>query len=155
MKKLLAAAALAVLVSCGGRIGPRHSSSPNITYLSAVALNGAAATRTWQINDALGWATAVLFVEYTHANNGALTVTCTASDDANTTDFTLQTCTISGGACTLNDAGTYATGSLTGDKDYTFRVGLLGYDDVECVIAHGGAPDANDLVTVTGYLVTQ
>lgn len=121
--------------------------SAPVTELSAVAMNGAAGTRTFTFS-AVGYARTVFYVSFTHANSGTLTLTCTASPDGNTTDHTLTVCNTSAGTCTLVDAGIWVSPSLTGDKDYVIDAGVLGYRDVECVLVHGGSVAAADVVTL-------
>ena len=138
-----------------GHVPPGNNPTATI-HLNAVALNASAPDRTFTIDNPMGFATFTAFVDYTHANNGTLTLTCTASDDNNVTPFTLTTCVVASGICTLKDAGVYVTdGALTGDKQYVIPVGIRGYPSVECILDHGGAPNGSDLVTLTGFTITQ
>ena len=137
------------------------------TLLNDVALNGAAATRTFTIakptTNAPGTCALVdssgrsyrqlnLFLKFTHANNGTLSTSCTFSPDAGTNDYEPTTCDVSSGTCTLAFAGTWTTPSLSAAKKYTFPVTILGYSHIECVTTHGGAPNASDKLHVIGEL---
>jgi hypothetical protein len=141
------------------RVGhlPKGTDPAPTTGLSAVAMNGAAGNRTFELLNILGFAEAMIFVQFTHTNNGVLTLTCTGSNDGtNTIDFTPTVCNMSGGVCTLQTtAGVYRTNeALTGNTNYSFPIGLGGYRDMQCVLAHGGSPAAGDIVTLTYYLLT-
>lgn len=133
---------------------PTGSSSP-ITALSAVALNGAAATRTFSITNKLGFADIMLMAKYTWANNGTMTFVCTHSGDSNVTDYTPSVCTLAAGVCTMDWAGTWTTPTLTASKNFSLYIGMRGAKDVECVVTHNGTPGAGDLITVQYYAVTQ
>lgn len=127
------------------------------TLLNAVALNGAAATRTFNLPDgiAAAYGKLLLRVSFTHANDGTLTIKCVSPDDAaGTNDFDMTTCTTSAGACALNFVtGATTQNVLTGDKKFAVPLGIAGYDQIECSVTHNGAPAAGDIVTVTGWLV--
>lgn len=103
----------------------------------------------------MGYDLLVLTMHFTHANNGALTTTCTVSDDAGVTDAAPTTCATASGTCTLSFAGVFVTPSLTADKDYVIRADIGGYRHIECSTAHGGAPAAGDTLSVTGYLTVR
>jgi hypothetical protein len=103
-----------------------------------------------------GYAVMTLHISYTHANNGALTLTCTSIDNSGgTTEYTPTTCVSIAGTCNLQDAGIYVTAELTGNKNYVVPVGILGFHDMKCTLAHGGTPNASDTVTIDGWLVTE
>ena len=125
--------------------------------LNEVALNGAAGTRTFEVAKLGGWDVLRLDVQFTHNNNGALTVTCTglsarAADNStvNQVDTQRSVCSFSGAACTLALSTTWATASLSADTDYTFSIDVSADEELNCVIAHGGSADADDKVTITG-----
>lgn len=134
---------------------PANNRSPT-EYLNAVPLNSDSSLLTFRLDNPQGWSLLILHVDYTWANNGALTLTCQSTD---TSDFSklydLQVCDNSSGTCTLNDSGVWVTTSLTASKKFSFPIGILGYRNLQCSIAHGGSPAAGDIVTITGYLVTQ
>lgn len=121
--------------------------------LNDVALNAAAGSRTFEWAGVLGYETVVFLIDYTHANNGTLTLTCTVSDDANTTDYKPTTCEVSSGTCAVKTGGVFVTDSLSASLKYAVRMGIRGYKDLQCVIAHGGSPNASDTVTINGYVV--
>jgi hypothetical protein len=49
------------------------------------------------------------------------------------------------------DGGVWSK-AVSGDKVYTFRVGLRGYRAWSCSFTHDGTPDANDLLSVRAWL---
>lgn len=128
--------------------------------LNGVALNASEATRTFTIGGVAGYDILVISTQYTHANDGALTFTCTGKSagatDASVTkvDTTMTTCSTSSGTCTLNWSGVVVTPSLTADKDFNFVLGILGEQSIKCIISHGGSPGSGDLVTVTARACT-
>lgn len=140
----------------------KHAVSGLTTCLDDVALNGAAGTRTftWPCGtgggwpEALGYATLVMFVDFTHDNDGTLTLTCTVSDDG-AAQFDPTTCSTSGGTCTLNFGGVFVTSSLSADKKYAVRMGIRGFRKGQCVLAHGGSAGSSDKATVTSYLISE
>src|SRR3990167_8203452 len=92
---------LPLLLAPGVAMAQATSGLYNTCYagkkLSAVALDGAAATRTFSLAEPSarpapgsceprGYAGAVVTVKFTHTNNGTLTLTCTTSPDGGTTD---------------------------------------------------------------------
>jgi hypothetical protein len=152
---IVVGAVFAVRLASAETTGPRHQMSKPVVKLSAVALNAAAASRTFDLVTE-GWDIASIWIDYTHANNGALTLSCLGGHTASSTPaYTLTTCTMASGACTLNDGGTFATASLSAAKHYEVRFGVRGYAEIRCVIAHGGSPNASDLVTVTAVTVAE
>lgn len=161
MRRLLLTLAVLIASSAGHAKPEKHLATGLTTCLDDVALNGAASTRTftWPCapaghQDALGYATLVMFVDFTHDNDGTLTLTCTVSDDG-AAQFDPTTCSTSGGTCTLNFGGVFVTSSLTADKKYAVRMGIRGYRKGECVLAHGGSAGASDKATVTSYLIAE
>jgi hypothetical protein len=134
---------------------PPNNVGPN-EYLKNVALNAQSEFLEFRLMNPQGWSILILYVDYTHANNGTLTLTCTSSDKPDhSAEFTLQTCDNADGTCTLKDSGVWVTASLTASKKFSFPIGILGYRELKCSIAHGGTPSASDLVTITGYMVTK
>ena len=153
-------------------IGPKHATVPSRNgpkkVLDAVALNGAASTRTFTFGSvspavsgnhpAEGMATAIFWVDYTHANNGTLQFACTASHDDNATDYTVSTCSTASGKCTLNFPTSdivFETPTLSGDKDFVFRWTMRGYRDLECSVTHSGTPSASDVLTLHLGFITE
>ncbi len=163
MRKIALAFAVAlsfVAAAAAAKSQGTHTTAPTgaaLTLLDGVALNAAAGTRTfsWGNNRAIGYKNFVFWVEYTHANNGTLTLTCTHSHDENVSDYAPTTCASSGGTCTLSFGGVFVTPSLSADQNYKGRMGIDGARDFSCVIAHGGSPAAGDLVTIKGYLTAE
>lgn len=151
----------------GGPVKNKRVATSLLTCLDDVALNGAASTRTFvwpcvaesRYADALGYDTLVLHLYFTHGNNGALTLTCThqdgSDDDPETADQITPTVCTGSGSCTLTDSGTFTSASLSADWDRTIRLDVAGLKNGQCVIAHGGSPDASDKITIKGRLVTE
>lgn len=161
MKKYLLAMSFLVFVlpAYAQDTGGNRKVSQTVTGLDAVALNGAAATRTFVISTdsdqnsntgstANGYMAIHFWVDFTHANNGTLTLTCTVGPSSADNDYTPTTCTVASGTCTLNFGGVIVTPSLSADKKYEASMLILGNRDVSCVMAHGGTPAAGDIVTV-------
>lgn len=127
------------------------------TLLDSAALNGAASTLDFTV-DTNGASILSIDTQFTHANNGALTWTCTGLSAAETTASntrvatTLTTCSVSSGTCTLKNAGVFTTESQSADYDYNTLVGVVGQEQVTCTISHGGSPAAGDTVIVTARL---
>jgi hypothetical protein len=104
---------------------------------------------------ASGYSVMLLHIWYTHANNGALTLTCTSIDNSGgTKSYEPTTCQVVAGTCNLQFGGVYTTPSLSADKYFAVPVGILGYHDIACTLAHGGTPGANDTARIDGWLVT-
>jgi hypothetical protein len=137
--------------------GSKHLATGLVEVLSTTSLNAAASARTftWGKNAAIGYAYAIFWVEFTHANNGAITVDCTASNDKNATDYETGVCTMSGATCTLALDAQFVTATLTADTNYMFPWGILGARDFECVVSHDGTPAAGDTVRIQAQLIAQ
>ena len=158
MKKLLLV--LAICLTPGAAYAQRAWSTYSYTKpeaeLTAVDLSGLIGTRTFTVTGVGGWSNVGVWVDFTHANNGTLTLACTAGPEykdaggrvSTDTGYTLQGCTWALGICTQSDTSTFVTASLTGDKKYYISVPVLGADTVTCSITHGGVPTSSDLVTI-------
>jgi hypothetical protein len=141
----------------------KHMAWPLGTLLDDVALNAAAASRTFTVGPTIGpnnnqrlfgFSTVVLDVAYTYANTGTLTFTCTGTGlDSSTADKTLTTCTTASGTCTLNWAGSVVTPSLSASKKFVFPLGVGALQAITCVVAHSGTPSASDKITVVGTAI--
>jgi hypothetical protein len=133
----------------------KPSTAASTVFLDDVSLNGAAGTRTFQVNMVLGFDLLVLYLKYDHDSNaGTITTACTVSDDGNTDDYQPTTCDVASGTCTLSMAGTFVTASLSADTNFQIVLGITGSRDVECVVTHGGTPGADEKITVSGYATT-
>lgn len=100
-----------------------------------------------------GFAFVVVMIELTRSFATAITMTCTGSDDDNVTNYILQECDLAtAGTCDSKDA-TF-TKTVSGNKKWPWRVGTLGFKDVQCTFGHTAAV-AGDLLTVATRLVTQ
>lgn len=126
----------------------------NRTLLNAVALNAAAATRTFEVTEQemAGYSVLALFVKFARSAATDVQMSCTASDDAGTTDYTLHSCAVAAGVCTSSAASWKYTTSSTGN--WVWRVDTMGLPRVTCTFS-GTSGGANDLVTVTGYAIAQ
>lgn len=130
------------------------------TLLNAVALNGAPATRTFTVGPTLGadklwsYSTLVLRLDYTWANNGTISVTCTEGATGATATSSLTVCSsVISGECFLDYAGKETTPTLTASKKVTLKLGIAGSQALSCVVTHNGTPNGSDVATVTGVLL--
>jgi hypothetical protein len=158
---VFASLCIATTSLAGQQPGELCRSYPLGSLLTAVALNGAASTRTFVVGPTLGadslraFQKVVFDVEFTHANNGTITFTClgTATDTTANATRSISTCTLASGVCTLNWAGVIVTPSLTASKAWMHEQGTGGAGVLSCTVAHGGAPNGSDKVTVRGVAV--
>lgn len=95
----------------------------------------------------------IVLVELTDANSSItqLQMAATTSDDDNATDYTVQSCTTSSGACASDDAvwnqGDGSTGP--GTKNWSWRVDNEGLEDMEFTFSVASGTGASaDLLTV-------
>lgn len=98
-----------------------------------------------------------VYLSLTDANNSVTNIrmTCTASLDGNTTDFTMQSCTVASGVCTSDNAAWDRNPSaVASPKRWVWRVDIEGLEDIECTFAPTGGAAA-DLLTVTGQLAVK
>jgi hypothetical protein len=150
---VLAAAAAALIAAVGFAFAkptptyPGRHLKPLGTLISA---QGLAAPRALTVTNATH-NLLVLLINYTHNNNGNVTMTCTGSNDDNATDYALQSITVASGVGTSVDASW--SNAVTTDEDFVWRVDMTGLPDAECTIDHS-AGDASDIITVYGYLTT-
>ena len=131
-----------------------------VTALDSVALNAASTSLTFTshddggVGDTNGYLEVMFWVDYTHANNGALTLTCTAGPSSSDKDYEPTTCQVASGTCTLAFGGLLVTPSLSGDKKYAAGpLRIANHRAFSCIISHGGTPDAGDIVTVKYQLI--
>lgn len=131
----------------------KPSTAEPTTYLDTINLTS---DRSFQVDNLLGFDSLCMTVEFTHANNGVLTLTCTVNDDGFETSkrATPTTCALANGTCNIEWAGIFVTPSLTDDKTYKAVLGLNSDRGVECTIGHGGSPAAGDTVKITGFATT-
>lgn len=160
----LLAAVLAAAPAGAQVVGPVHMTVPQNgtgkVLINNVALNAAAASRTLTLSTAAGslpvrgYGVLVLSVKRTRNAGSDLTMTCTQSPDGGTTDFPLAECesAAASGVCTYYQQTWKDAGSVS--ANWTWRVDILGYSEVECVFASTSA-NGSDLLTVTGSVVTQ
>ena len=94
------------------------------------------------------WGLMVVYVQVTDANDSvtALNMTCTGSIDNNTTDYTMQDCTVSGGTATCVDLSwTKDPSGIASPKRWPWRVDVEGFEDVECTFTNTGGVAADKL----------
>lgn len=167
----------AIVAVTGVNVSAANRSLPIGALLSDVALNGAAATRTFYVGrrhdcginnscdptsatdnssgEAVSTFSAVrLELDYSHNNNGALTLTCTEGATRAAATGVPVTSTEASGTYTLAWSGVAVTPSLSGDKKFALVFNLRSAPVVKCVVSHGGAPDADDTITVKGWLLS-
>jgi len=130
------------------------------TLLSDVALNAVAATRTFTIGPALAngkkleqYDRLALHFVFTHANNGTISAVVTEGAAADSATGSLTRKSWSGSTATLSFNETYITESLSADKSFSVLIETGGARALQVVVAHGGAPNASDKITVTGELL--
>lgn len=145
---------------------PLQAQTKNRAYplgvkLNAVALNAAAASRTFTVGPAVGRDTLLdysklvveLFYDYS-AVAGTINLTCLTGQTVATAVYQMTTCSVTAGACTVNiGAGSFTTASLSADTYFSVRLGISGYKALSCTVTHGGGGGANDKITATAYLV--
>ena len=151
--------------------------TPVGTLLDDVALNGAAATRTFYVGRKVDCgrnnscdptsATAtptgdlvrdynklrlMLTFDYT-AQAGAITLTCTEGSTRTLATGVPSTATLSSGTYTLAWSGVVVTPSMSADTKWPVVINLNATEVVKCVVSHGGTPGATDKITVVGWLL--
>lgn len=152
--------------------------APGGALLDGVALNAGAASLTFYIGkgidcgrgnscdptsatdnstgeEVIGYTALRLEFDYTHANNGAITLTCTDGSTRADADHTITSSSLSSGTYTLDWSGVVSTASLTTDKDWSLVLNLNISPVLKCVLSHGGTPNASDLITVRGWLIAE
>lgn len=145
---------LAVMLSASAAMayGPTYQCGDLGTLLN----NTMASSRTLSIdtpNAQGGYGVLNLEIALTDANTSItrIDMTCTVSDDGNSTDYTAQDCT-AGATCTSTDSGIWQKAS-PGTKNWAWRVDMNGFPDIECVFSVGtGAGAAADTIVVKGRL---
>jgi hypothetical protein len=130
------------------------------TVLSAVALNGAASTRTFTVGPTVGgdnllqYKAIALDVDFTEVNAGAITITCKQGQTVLTATHSMGVCKIqTNGSCLLSMGGVVYTDTLSTSTNYSFVIGTNGAAAISCVVSHGGSPGATDLITIKGNLI--
>ena len=139
--------------------------------LDDVALNAAAGSRTFYVGprtmcdsatsatatctgDQLrGYAALRLELAFTHAANGAITLTCTEGATRATATFRPTTSTEASGTYTLAMSGVVSTASLSTSASWAIVANIRSADVIKCVASHGGTATANDKLTITGWLI--
>lgn len=128
------------------------------TLLNNIALDAAAGTRTFTVAEATlnkaGRGYSTLGLTFVHTNNTSTDIgwTCTCAGTKGGTEGTLQSCTVSSGVCTLNDASW--TKTVSGNKNFYVPMTITGCRPITCVVTSTGA-SSTDKLTLTGVLVAQ
>ena len=119
--------------------------------LSAVAANAVAATRTFTVTNTGGsGGMLILWANFTWSAASAVTMTCSASNDAGATLYALQDGATAAGVQTLTDA--VKSKAVTASKKWPMRFDILGFSFVSCVYAATGG-GASDLMTMRASVV--
>lgn len=121
-------------------------------------MDGAAGTRTFTFgtkscgDKTSSYSYLVIEMEFTHATNGNMILTCTNGQTTGTADKSPQVCgSITAGVCVAEDAAIVKKG-VTGDKNWSFRIGIKGYRAWSCIASHDGGPAAGDILTTYAYV---
>jgi YD repeat-containing protein len=124
------------------------------TLLDDIALNAAAGTRTFSINNPDGgYAIANLELARTRNAGTDMTMTCVATTGSGTPTAQRTTCTYDGaGTCASVTATMSSSTSVT--ETLAWVVGIHGWVTTNCVVASTSA-DGDDKLTVTGNMVAQ
>lgn len=158
IKRILAtlAVVLASQLSAAQSTGPKQICSPWVNGINAATME---ANRTFEVERRWSdgsYGLVVVLISLTDANTSItrFDMTVTASDDNNTTDYTIQSCTTSAGACTSDDAAWRK--ASPGSANWPWRVDVEGFEDYEFTFAVGtGTGAAADLLTVDYRLCTK
>jgi hypothetical protein len=113
-----------------------------------------AADRSFTISTsgARGYGLLTLYISLTWDAASAVALTCTGSNDGNTTDYALQSCSVASGACTSSDASW--SKAVTASKKWIWRVDVEGIEDIECTFTDTGG-GASDTLTVYGQFAVK
>jgi hypothetical protein len=160
--RTLLAAALALLVptlaAAAGTDAPYIDRCADIPASDLISAQTMESSRSFSYNrtNAQGFDTLTLWVQLTDADTSItrFDVTCTVSDDGNSTDYEPQECTSASGTYTCVDSGVWQKAS-PGTSKFPIRLDVSGFPDFECTFSVGaGAGAAADLLTVKGRLCT-
>jgi hypothetical protein len=123
--------------------------------LSAVALNGAAGTRTATLTLDKRFTRCTVVDDYTYSAATSVTITPTVSIDGGTTYGNITSESISSGAAEQSSYVVTETGTASWTQRHSYDV--EGCDKLKLVYAGGGTPGAGDLITAKAVcsLVTQ
>jgi len=142
----------------GQSVGPRHKVTELPTNLLTAAALDSSKSFDLPDNIAEGYAILVLYFEFTRVAATRVDVTCSAKrrktgGAPTTTLYVLQTCAVTAGVCTLDDAVGQKDVS-GGSANWPIRFDILGHININCTVTSviGGV---TDVVTVKGTLVTE
>lgn len=161
---LLFAIALLPQSALAQSIGPKQMCIQAINSSGSTALIDAAvmtSSPSFSINRPNldgGFDLFMLLIKLTDADTSItrFDLTCTASDDGNTTDYFIQDCTVAAGVATCVDAGVWRKAS-PGSKNWSYRLDVSGWPDIECTatVGTGAATATIDKLSVTGRFCTE
>jgi len=141
------------------RQGDTHGYGYPKTGLDAVAMNAVAGTRTFTIANIEGFADIVFWFDFTHTNDGIISLTCTGGPSSTDNDYTLTVCSGAStpGECAALTSGILKSGiaNLTASAKWDGMLGVRGAHSLSCVAAHSGAPAAGDILTIKYETFTQ
>jgi len=114
-------------------------------------------SRSWTHdgNDHENWGIMTVLVNMTAQNTVTrVDMACTGSPDGNTTDIPLSECTVSSGACTVDDATWQKT--VAAADAWGMRVDVEGIDAWTCTMSVGaGSGTATDVISVYARVCTK
>ena len=159
MKKLFAFVLVALLAApIHASVGPKNAYAPSVRQINATTIAGAE-TPSFDIQNAHNsgvWGVLVVYVSVVDTGDGvtALNMTCTASDDNNTTAYTLADCDVSSGVCTTYMASwTFNPRGVTSPKRWVWRVDIEGLEDIKCTFSDTGGGAGDTLTVYTALAV--
>lgn len=152
MKRILAVVLFALVPSLASAqaLAPKNNYARYGAVISAATMDATRSFSIANIPNVGAWGLMNVYVNVTDANNSitALNMTCTASRDDNTTDYSLLACETSSGTSTCYvQLFTINPAAISTPKKLLFRVDIEGLEDVECSFTTTGGAAA-DLLTV-------
>lgn len=155
MKKLLAVL-FAVLVSTPAmaNVGPRQACRDMGVQVDGIAVDQSPSF-SYNGDNAGNWGLAVILIQLTDADQSisAFNLTCTGSDDGNTTNYKLQSIEVATGIGTSTDYS--VTKDPNGTSNWGWRFDIEGYPDIKCTVTDTGAAATIDVVTIKLRMCTK
>jgi hypothetical protein len=156
MRAFAVALALCAAPAYAQNVGPKNQCVELGTLVDGLDMQSSRSFSVNRDNFAGGFDLLTVWVQLTDANSSItrFDVTCTVSDDGNSTDYEPQECTSASGTYTCVDSGVWQKAS-PGTSKFPLRLDVSGFPDFECTFSVGtGAGAAADLLTVKGRLCT-
>lgn len=123
------------------------------TKMTAVTLDTATTTMTFNAEATTGYGLLVLEFSLTDANSSATVhMTCKGGSDPSDINYVLQSCPVTAGVATCVDASFDKANS--GTSKWPFRVDIEGFPNVACVVTDTGGLVA-DVLTVKASVATK